>query len=92
MRKFIKNNWKKAVGFMTLALGVMVLGASSTYAQAVADPALTDAIASSTNFFTANAAVIVSFVVDMILKLAGIALAIGAVYFVYRKIRGIFRS
>lgn len=92
MSNFIKKNWKKAIGFMSLALGIMLVGVSGTYAQAVADPALTDAIASSTGFFTANASAIVSFVVDMILKLAGISLSIGAVYFVYRKIKGIFRS
>lgn len=81
---------KKILGGVSLglfALSFMLLGGS---AHAAADPALTNAIASSTGFFTDNATVIVGFVVDIVLKLAGIALAIGAIYFVYRKVKTIF--
>lgn len=81
---------KKFLGAFMLALVVMGLGAMSTFAAA--DTTLTTAIASSTSFFTDNLAVMVTFIVEIVLKLAAVALAFGAVYWIYRKIRSVFRS
>lgn len=83
---------KKISGFLSLAFligGALVLGAN---AQAAADETLVSTIASTSDFFSENANVIVGYIVDIMLKLAGIALAIGAVYWVYRKIRSIFNK
>jgi len=86
MTKYIK----RALVFGALGvLGMLVVG---NFASAAADTTLTGAIASSTGFFDDNLAVIVSFVIDIILKLAGVVLAFGAIYWVYKKIRSIFRN
>lgn len=81
---------KKYLSVGMLALVALFGFASSTFAAA--DPDLITAIASSTSFFSDNLAVMVNFIVEIVLKLAGVALAFGAVYWIYRKIRSIFRS
>lgn len=84
----IKMKQFAVVGMLTL---LAVLGVTSGV-FAAADETLTGAIASSTSFFTDNLAVMVSFIIEIILKLAGVALAFGAAYWIYRKIRSIFRK
>jgi len=74
--------------FALIALGLGFAG----FAHAEADTVLTGAIASSTSFMTDNLAVMVTFIIEIVLKLAGVALAFGAVYWIYRKIRSIFRQ
>jgi len=74
------------------ALAVLAFFGMTGFASAAADATLTTAIASSTSFFTDNLAVMVTFIIEIVLKLAGVALAFGAVYWIYRKIRSIFRS
>ena len=74
------------------AMALLALFGVTSFASAAADPDLTTAIASSTGFFSDNLAVMVNFIVEIVLKLAGVSLAFGAVYWIYRKIRSIFRS
>lgn len=81
---------KKIYGAFALAL--VIMGGSALSAFAAADTTLTGAIASSTSFFSDNLAVMVSFIVEIVLKLAGVALAFGAVYWIYKKIRSVFRA
>jgi len=82
---------KKYLGIATFAfVAFLALGGFS--AHAAADTVLTGAIASSSSFVTDNLAVMVSFIIEMVLKFAGVALAFGALYWAYRKIRVIFRK
>jgi len=84
----INKKQSAVVGMLTL---LALFGVSSS-ALAAADTTLTGSIASSTAFFTDNLAVIVSYIIEIVLKLAGVALAFGALYWVYRKIVSIFRK
>lgn len=90
MIKFL-NGLKKysAIGSLAL-LAFLALGGG--FAHAAADTTLTGAIASSTSFISDNLAVMVTFIIEMVLKFAGVALAFGALYWAYRKIRSIFRK
>ncbi len=85
-----KNMTKKYL--IVGAMALLALFGITSFASAAADPDLTTAIASSTSFFSDNLAVMVNFIVEIVLKLAGVSLAFGAVYWIYRKIRSIFRS
>lgn len=80
---------------MALGVGMLVVSAMfglASASHAAADATLVSTVASSSAFFVDNSAVLVGFIVDIVLKLAGIALAIGAIYWVYRKIRSIFHK
>ena len=73
-------------------LGLIGILGFSSGVFAAADATLVNAMASSTSFFTDNSLVIVNYIVEIVLKLAGIALAFGAVYWIYRKIRSLFNK
>lgn len=88
MLKKISKGLALVGGIGMFALIAMFGLVSQTHA--VADATLVSTIASSSGFFVDNSAVLVSFIVDIVLKLSGIALAIGAIYWVYRKIKSIF--
>ncbi len=76
--------------------GLAVIGGafalSANYVHAAADVSLTSAMASSTSFFTDNINALLGFIIDIIFKFGGYALAIGVVSFVVFKLVHLVRS
>ena len=86
---YIKKNLAKISGMVGVFAMAMLAMAKNTYAAA--DATLTDAIASSTSFFTDNLSVIMTFVIENVFKLAGAVLGLLAIYWIIRKIKSLFR-
>ena len=90
MINYVKKSKMAIMGLMaTVGAGILSVG-NSVYAAA--DESLTAAITQTTTFFTDNLGEISTFVIDIILKFAIVAVSIAAAYFVYRKLRGIFKK
>jgi len=77
------------IAFPMAAFALLVLAGN---VHAAADTQLTSAIASSTGFFSDNLAVIMTFVIENVLKLAGAILGLLSIYWIIRKIRSLFKK
>jgi len=77
------------IAFPVAAFALLILAGN---VHAAADTQLTGAIASSSGFFTDNLAVIMTFVIENVLKLAGAILGLLAIYWIVRKIRSLFNK
>jgi len=80
----MKNLLKKIGGGIALASLALVAMAQNTYAAV--DASLSTAMASSTSFFSDNLSALMSFLIDIIFKFGGYALAIGVVTFIVYKL------